>query len=231
MKKFLFPHFCLLCRQENFLLCPECQKTILLNFSGACPLCQNKNYAFQICPACQKKNCYDLAGIFSATFWQDPLVKKLVYHFKYDFVFEAGKILENILVDFVKKYALFSNPGKICLVPVPLHPDRLLWRGFNQSELLAAGLHKEFGVSLIKDLVWRQKHALPQMEIEDAVSRKHNVYAAFSLNQKYEKDFLKDKTVFIVDDISTTGATLNECARVLKKLKPEKIYGLVIAQA
>ena len=239
MKKFfletLFPQNCLLCQKEKFLLCPDCQKTVPLKFFPHCPACGDQEYFFEFCPACKKKNNFSLDGIFIAGFWKDPLLRKIIYLFKYDFVLEAGKILQGTLSDFVKNHQiaeqLMLNQKDIVVCPVPLHPRRLNWRGFNQSELLAQTLAQTLPGNLKTGVLRRVRETQPQMSINNARGRKLNVYEAFCLEPAVKKEDFKDKVLFIADDITTTGATLNECAKTLKKLRPKKIYGFVIAQA
>jgi len=230
----IFPHYCLLCHKENFLLCPDCQQTIKINQIFSCPLCADKKYFWEICSRCKQKYNFSLDGIFVTGFWQDPLVKKLIYFFKYEFVLEAGKILEQNLINFVKineifRYAVLPKKD-IIVIPVPLHKKRLLWRGFNQSELLGQALATEFNLTDDNTILSRKINTFPQMGLPDAKSRKRNVYAAFCVNQSIKTSVLKDKIIFLVDDLTTTGATLDECARVLKKYRPKKIYGLVLAR-
>lgn len=232
IKETLFPHYCLLCKKEKFLLCPNCQKTLKIKTSPSCPVCQKTNNDFSICQNCKKENNFTLDGIFVTAFWKDPIIKKLIYLFKYEFIQEAGEILNKTLIDFVKLHKILDkNKESFILAPIPLHHQRENWRGFNQSEIFSRFLASNFNISNTNDLLKRNTETLPQMNIHDAKERKLNVYEAFALGPGYTKGILKDKTVILIDDITTTGSTLNECAKVLKKYKPRKIYGLVLAQA
>ena len=235
LNQILFPHYCLLCQKEKFLICPTCQKTFKIKKFPRCPVCQKINSNFEICPSCKKNNNLVLDGIFVTGFWEDPLFRKIIYLFKYEFIFEAGKILNKNIVNFVKFHKILSEntnkKNKIILTAVPLHQKRENWRGFNQSEKLCQALAKKFKIQFYPKLLERKKNTPPQMNITDAKSRKLNIYAAFCLGPDFKKRLLRDAIVIIVDDITTTGATLNECAKILKKYKPKKIYGLVLAQA
>ncbi len=157
-------------------------------------------------------------------------MKKLIYNFKYDFVLDVKFILERIINDFVKYHQIcryLKSPSDVVVCPVPLHPDRLLWRGFNQSSLLAENLAISLGASYQEDLLTRTRATAPQMLLDDVNDRKLNVYEAFTANNASD---VRGKTVIILDDVTTTGATLNECAKALKKFKPQNIYGFVLAQ-
>lgn len=234
MKKFfsetVYPYYCFLCKKEGQLLCPDCQKTIPFRMIPSCPICQNKKYLFEICPRCKSANHFFLDGIFVTAFWEDPVLKKLIHNFKYDFIVDVKLILDKIIANFVNFHQIGYAPGipkDIVLCPVPLHQERLLWRGFNQSALLAQKLAALLNVPYEENLLTRKRATVPQAQLDDVNSRKLNVYEAFTTNKNLN---IKGKTIIIFDDVTTTGATLNECAKALKKFKPRKIYGFVLAQ-
>lgn len=112
------------------------------------------------------------------------------------------------------------------IVPVPLHYRRLWQRRFNQSAILGEALAKRTGIDFLPDALLRQRHT----EKQKGLSRKErheNVRGAFAVN---ENAALRDKTIVLVDDVYTSGATLNECARVLKKAGAAQVYVLTIAR-
>jgi ComF family protein len=112
------------------------------------------------------------------------------------------------------------------LVPVPLHPRRLWRRRFNQSALLAAELGKACGKTCVPDGLLRLRATVPQQGLSRK-DRAKNVKNAFTAN---EKRALSGKKVLLIDDIFTSGATLNACARALKKAGAEKVFVLTIAR-
>jgi ComF family protein len=169
--------------------------------------------------------------------WNNLLLRQIIYEYKYRFVQELSIPLSYLMtvflqrIDFVKIFK--SSNVDLILIPVPLHGRRLAWRGFNQAELLAQKIATHFNSTLINDILIRSRHALPQMDIKDQNERKENIKTAFAISKKYnfeKNNFLKDKIVILIDDISTTGSTLEECAKTLKPLKPKEIWGLVIAR-
>ena len=155
---------------------------------------------------------------------------KLVHYYKYRFVSELSLTLGKIL----EKSILASTlPLPEILIPVPLHPRRLRWRGFNQAQLLAQYLGKNLtpGLELpvYSDILLRSRYTKPQMEIKNRQKRQVNTQDAFSLNA--QKSFqIKDRIIFLVDDIATTGSTLFECAKVLKQAGAKKVYGVVLTR-
>ena len=214
MKKFildlLFPISCLECNQEGKFICSACFEKI--------PLIKNQ----------------PVKNLIITSHYNHPLIKKAVHRYKYDFVKKLAKPLGHLMVKKLNQQNI-KNP---ILIPIPLHLKRLRWRGFNQADLLARQISKELNIPIINNLLIQTKHTLPQMKIKNAKKRKQNIKHAFALNSRnvLKNDVLGTRTSFsgrsfiLIDDISTTGATLKECAKVLKPLKPKKIYGLVIAK-
>jgi len=116
-------------------------------------------------------------------------------------------------------------PGEI-LVPVPLHQKRLRERGYNQSSLLARELGKLINLPAVDDCLIRQRHAPPQARTSTVGERQSNVAGAFAC-RNYR---LQDKQILLVDDVSTSGATLDACAGALKAAGATSVWGLVLAR-
>ena len=95
---------------------------------------------------------------------------------------------------------------------------------------MAEEIEKELDIPVINNILIRNKHTLPQVKLENSKQRKQNIKQAFSLEVRPRQLDFKNKTIILIDDISTTGATLKECTKALKPLKPKKIIGLVIAR-
>jgi ComF family protein len=112
------------------------------------------------------------------------------------------------------------------IIPVPLHSRRLRERRFNQSALLAQEIAKRSGKPYIPDALLRTRHTAPQQGL-NFKERGKNVHGAFSVNEKYS---LKNKNILLIDDVFTSGATLNECARVMKAAKAASVSVLTIAR-
>jgi len=113
------------------------------------------------------------------------------------------------------------------IMPVPLHKKRYNWRGFNQAFLLSKYIAKEFHLMVYEDLLIRQKNTKPQSKIKSMIKRRENINGAFSI---VKNEFLKNKNVIIIDDVCTTSATLNECAKELKNAGVKNVWGLVVAR-
>ena len=233
MKKFildlLFPINCLKCNQEGKFVCSACFEKIPLN---------EKNIKLN------KDSVLD--KLIIASNYNYPLIKEAIHKYKYDFVKELAKPLGQLMVKKLNQ----ENIKNSILIPIPLHPKRLRWRGFNQADLLAQQINQELNIPIINNLLIRSKYTQPQAKIENAQQRKENIKQAFGLNPQevwhnqvgtFETKVpldrpdlylnnLSTKTLILIDDISTTGATLEQCAQALKPLKPKEIWGLVIAK-
>ena len=120
--------------------------------------------------------------------------------------------------------------GKECvLLPVPLHKKRLNYRGFNQAELIARGVERRMcGAAQVLEVLKRVKHTSQQARLSKR-ERHENLAEAFEVTA--DLIGFSDKVCFLVDDVCTTGATLDNCARALKQAGLKKVYGLVVARA
>lgn len=114
------------------------------------------------------------------------------------------------------------------IIPVPLHARRLWQRRFNQSAVLAQALARRSGKTCLPDGLIRLRHTVPQKGLSRG-RRADNVKNAFAVNGRY-MNILKGKSALLIDDVFTSGATLNECARTLKKYGAEKVFILTIAR-
>jgi ComF family protein len=113
------------------------------------------------------------------------------------------------------------------VVPVPLHPRRLRWRGFNQSVLLGRELSRVFDLSLDPFLLQREVETPPQTQLSED-ERRRNVRGAFTVNPQKS---VQNRSVLLLDDVYTSGATVNECSRCLQRAGAKNIYVLTLARA
>lgn len=112
------------------------------------------------------------------------------------------------------------------IVPVPLHHQRLRERGFNQALVLGKVLSKKMGKKISARALRRTRYTIPQVQLDHS-EREKNVRGAFEV--PYQRK-VKDKTLLLIDDVFTTGATVNECARVLKKSGAKAVFVLTLAR-
>lgn len=220
-----FPINCLGCGQEGKFICPSCFEKIPLNKK----------------PPSKK--------LIVASHYQHPLVKKAIHQYKYNFIKDLAVPLAKLMIQ--KLSFCPEIPKKnVVLIPVPLHQRRLRWRGFNQAELLAREISQVLKIPLVNDILIRKKHTLPQAKMPNLSARKQNIQQTFALKSSKRLVIKNDvppqflrrasfsgrasgfetKTIILVDDVATTGATIKECAKILKPLKPKQIWGLVVAR-
>jgi competence protein ComFC len=230
----LFPAECIICEKAGKYLCNGCSDYIPLKRTDLCPLCQKtETFAGRVCIVCEnaREKIY-LDGVIVASFYKHPILREAIYRFKYSFIQQLAWPLAKILAK--KLFVLETFPfEEFVFTAVPLHPKRRQWRGFNQAELLGAKLKKLFEqnnleIQFIPDLLVREKYFKPQMKIHSTEERKENIVDCFTINPAYAKKI--PRKIIIIDDVITTGATLNECAKVLKKHGAELVWSLVLAR-
>lgn len=158
-----------------------------------------------------------------AAFDYAPPVSGLVQRYKFNRDLAAGRVLAGLMAAEIHRRAV-DRPD--ALVPVPLHPRRELWRGFNQARLLAGDLSREHGGTPVVSLLKRVRRTRVQSELP-AKRRAGNVRRAFAMRDGME---LPDH-VALVDDVMTSGATVAECARVLRAGGVRRVDVWVIARA
>ena len=229
----LFPISCISCGKENEFLCDSCLSKIPLKSEQSCPICEKViTPQGRTCFGCKTKSSID--GILSASFYKNELISHSVHLLKYRFIESLSAPLGKIILRSILDSELFLPD---LIIPVPLHKRRLRWRGFNQAELLAnylsANIAPGFEIPVENELLVRSRNTSPQMQIKGSVLRRKNISGAFSIsktNHRRKIRSLKGKRIYLIDDITTTGSTLFECARILKKAGAKEVFGIVIAR-
>jgi ComF family protein len=136
------------------------------------------------------------------------------------------KAISSCLAELLADYLRLSRlPGE-AIVPVPLHPRRLRERGYNQSGLLARELGKLTNLPVLQDGLIRTKEARPQVKASDVEERRRNVANAFVC----QNEKVSGKQIILVDDVCTSGATLESCALALKNKGAVGVWGLTLAR-
>ena len=180
------------------------------------------------CPDC--KHDYAINRAFIISDYHDPVVAKAVKALKYKFLPELAAPLVALTTRYIQNQSALHRIAfageKFLVLPVPLHKRRENWRGFNQAALLARGLADRFRLEYAENLV-RTVHLPPQATIKDRGERFENIKEVYTC-QNIEEILGRD--ILLVDDVCTTGATLNECARVLKNAGAASVTALVIAR-
>ncbi len=130
------------------------------------------------------------------------------------------------LGEMLHEYLIAEPVPADVLVPVPLHPKRWRERGYNQSGLLALEMGRLAGLPVVDGCLTRQRHTLPQARTSNVQERQSNMAGAFTCRD----DRLRDRRVLLIDDVSTSGATLDACAGAAKAAGAVSVWGLVMAR-
>lgn len=218
----IFPIFCVGCGKEGGWLCNECENTIIPTNNQFCPKCNKKTLFGEVCEKCKNKSYLD--GLISFGFYHNPILRKLITNLKYNNAKEIIKNIDKFILKFLNKYSFEFND--YIVVPIPLHKKRKWLRGFNQAELISNIIAKKLKLPVNCDLVERNVFTLEQTKISN-VDRLENTLNAFGC---IDKGMIKDKNFLLVDDVYTTGATMQECAKILKENGAKKVEGMVLAR-
>ncbi|MCX7973499.1 MAG: ComF family protein [Candidatus Aminicenantes bacterium] len=226
-----FPSFCRLCHRlldqlGERVICRPCWQRIHPPNLPACSTCGRYGEiktGQDVCFNCQQEK-WSFSFHRSCALYQGE-IKEIILLFKYARIKFLGKDLANLALSFLANSFLWE--GLDLVVPVPLYPKRKKERGFNQAEELARHICRAKKIPLAPRALIKIKDNLPQASLE-AKERRQNVKGVYELIQK---DQIKDKTILLVDDVFTTGSTLNECSLILKKAGAREVRALTIAQA
>jgi ComF family protein len=229
----LFPRQCLECRillsgKDKSYICPACLAGIKVKNDFACAFCGSPVIAGLTCPFCKPGHFLD--RLWVATSYENPLVGKILKTMKYRFVRSLADDIAKLMAKYLEgrfSSALNIDRGSIIVVPVPLHRLRLNWRGFNQAEIIGSRIGFCLGLNLRQDALGRNRHHTPQARIADRESRIANTKGVFEC-QKPES--VRGKTALLIDDVATTGSTLDDCARALKGAGAKEVIGFVFAR-
>jgi len=225
---FIFPSYCLICdsplREDERLVCGNCwarMEIIPDNFCHlcGCPIGPGK----LLCDSCRRGGYY-----FSFNRSLGPFnhrYQTLIHSLKYERMTNLAAKLGEKLVFLLRGEPRFAPAQGI--VPVPLHPTKLRERGYNQSLLLAQEISQRSGLPLIADGLLRVKQTKSQTKLTFE-ERVENVKGAFKVSSR---ERIEGKRLILVDDVFTTGSTLNSCAEALIKGGAKEVYGLTLAIA
>jgi|WetSurMetagenome_2_1015567.scaffolds.fasta_scaffold103968_2 ComF family protein len=224
----LYPPRCQVCKQfAEEAFCAACREQVVRIKP---PICRNCGLPLdpqatgpELCPDCREApspiTWARAAGIYQGT------LQQAILNFKFSGRRVLAKPLAGLLAETYGD-GLCPKETFDAVGPVPLHPQRRKERGYNQSELLAEYFCRATGLELAKDLLQRVRPTLPQVMLPRP-ERAKNVRGAFAVR---DKSAVTGKAILLIDDIATTGATIEECARVLTKAGAEKVCLLTVAR-
>ena len=203
----LFPPKCLICRREGKFLC-------------------TKHYKFKPAPPSRVSFQY-VDEIFAAVSYDDLVCKKLVEAFKFRGIYDLAEIMANEIVYRNKKFLENS-----ILVPVPLHWTRKIWRGFNQTEILAKKIAEKVDSAESREILKRIQKTKQQARLskKERIKNTENAFVFVGTGRDLSLKELKNKQIILIDDVVASGSTLDAAAKTLKFAGFQKVKAVVFAR-
>lgn len=225
----LYPKRCVGCKKTGIYFCASCQAGSRLHFPQVCPVCERASADGVTHKRCKKRSAPD--GL-TALWAYEGTPRKLILKLKYKFVSDIAECCVTIVANLLENLHQ-STPDapkwgvdEFCIVPIPLYWTRENWRGFNHAEELAKLLAKEMDWQFANLLI-RKKLTSPQVGLKEK-DRKKNIEGAFSIDGRLTIQPFSHVVLF--DDVWTTGATMKEACRVLKKAGVKSVWCLTLAR-
>ena len=205
----LFPVRCTGCQLKNEILCNNCIKIFDLN---------------------QEIIGEDIRAVFN---YKNIIIKKIIWELKYHHKRYLGEKLGNLLYEFliedISDIKINVSGRSIFVIPIPISNNKIKSRGYNQTLAIANGFCKseKSGTLELKDKIVIKKYdTIPQAKITNKKRRLENIKNVFEIKNK---EIIKGRTIILIDDVVTTGGTLREVMKILKKAGAKKIYGYTVA--
>lgn len=223
--RILFPEFCPLCKKPSTdhgiaPICPECWSEISSYKGPVCQIC-GKPLASEVSIICGEcisvKPAFKWARSFGL---YEGILKEAINLWKYHGIKRLSRPLAQLMLR-------MEMPDVDAILPVPLHRGKLRQREFNQSALLASYMARESGIPVILNCLIKLRDTPPQVKLS-AEDRRKNVRGAFAVRNK---ELILGKNLLLVDDVFTTGVTVRECSKILRKAGARDIYVITLATA
>jgi ComF family protein len=220
----IFPPRCAGCKRSGTVLCSSC----IAKFGPVMPpSCQRCGRAIlepgMICRACNSHPA-GLNGLFAVSSYEEPL-RSCIHELKYDGNVRLAEPLGLLLAETFGRSSIVTD----AIIPVPLHHDRQQQRGYNHAQLLAEVCARQSRIPYHEHMLVRHRATLPQVGLS-VQQRYQNIAGAFLCTRAYATGALFGRSIVIVDDVATTGATLEACAAPLFAAGAKEVRGLVLAR-
>jgi ComF family protein len=205
----LFPSRCIGCNIKGEILCPNCVDRLQL---------------------AERPTEENIMAVYD---YRDPIVKKAIWKLKYyknPYLGERlGQLLYESLMEEINEIKIWSEGSPIYIIPVPVSRNKRKLRGYNQSEIIARSFCKmsESNIFQIKNnIVFKKLNTIPQARLTNRNKRLQNIKGSFEIKNK---ELVRGKTIIIIDDVTTTGGTIIEIMKILKKAGAKKVLGFAVA--
>jgi len=204
-----FPTKCIECGKKNEIICDICIGNIQLT---------------------DRETEKDIIALFD---YRNPIIKKAIWELKYHhhrYIGEKlGKLLYESLIEDISDMKIDVARRSIFVIPVPISRDKNKIRGYNQSLAISKGFCSGVDKKVLEiknNIIYKKINTLPQAKITNRSKRLENIRGVFEIKNK---EIIKGRTIIIIDDVTTTGATMNEMIKILKKAGAKKIIGFAVA--
>lgn len=205
-----------------------------LIFPKSCVECGKGNKYF--CDSCLQKvavlNSFNLLTKTFSVFSYSGVIRKGIIKIKYNFAYDVAKELSEIIIKELQKNAILPLK-KVILIPIPLHKSRQNWRGFNQSEVVGKLVAEGMNWQYEDNILTRKKGGKTQVGLK-GIDRVRNIRGKYAVNEAMRVILSevegKTPTYIVFDDVLTTGSTIKEAIKVLRKSGANRVVGLTIAK-
>lgn len=214
----LFPLYCVGCGKEGSWCCEECATLLANQAVLRCPVCFKTTVAGRTCEECKKYSSLD--GLVAAASYADPAIRGLIKALKFARARETLPFLARASVH--SRGIIAATLRDALIVAVPLHPARSRMRGYNQAELIAKNLFPDLIYE--SEALTRVRNTIPQSDL-NSEKRLSNPKGAFRAMRSFS-----GRTILLVDDVYTTGATMEACAKALKEAGAQSVWGFAVAR-
>ncbi len=216
----LYPPHCGGCGTNGSRWCPVCQSQIVRIENNCCPRCGQIQRGSDICSRCSAQPPV-INGVRSFAVFDGPL-RNALHRLKYSRDVGLGDVLSKYLLELFNQV----NWEIDCILPVPLGRERYQQRGYNQAALLAYPLALATGLSYQPNGIKKTRDTATQVGLSFE-QRRTNVSGAFYADRK----IVQNKKVLVIDDVMTSGATIESCASAIMRAGAIRVYGMTLAQA
>ncbi len=230
----IFPEniYCMSCgnlidAEHKYGLCSECIENVSWIDGAVCEICGKElSYDGQVCYDCQNRyETYIVNGRLCVNF--NDRERDIVHQFKYGNKPFLAKNIAEIMMDRL----IVDDVHVDFLVPVPMHPKKKMLRGYNQADLLAEALGKLMNVDVLYDVIVNRNYLNASAEM-GGVDRRQKAAEAFeAVSGSVQREKIRNKRLMLIDDVYTTGSTMQACARVLREMGAGEIYSCAFASA
>lgn len=226
----LYPIRCPVCGDivtpKDRKICIPCEKKLQVITEPRCKKCSKpiEQDQREYCSDCERKTYHYEYGF---SLWvYDPIMKKSISDYKYRYKKEYAEFyIEEIIKNYGDKIKALRLDA---LIPVPIHKSKYRERGYNQADILAKGIGKKLNIPVLSNLLIRNKKTLPQKQLDDK-ERLRNLQEAFEFNESLAKSYQNRlNRLMLVDDIYTTGSTIEACTNVLKQNGVSQVYFITL---